>query len=392
MQADVVIVGGGIGGAVLAELLGRGGKRVIVLERSLGPPAWLRPEILWPATVEVLFSLAPRRVWERKAMLPLQGIQVHDGRQFVRVVTPEVLAAARVQPWFTNPNETREELLRLRNFELQRGVEVARVLTEGARITGVRVRDLATRQESDVLAAWTVGDDGVHSAVREACGIKLAARLFPVEFLCTALEWPDDLLAGIVHGWPNWRHGESGILFFGAGSLPGGKGVGLVAINGARFDANSDVEESWRKFRAMDPAFARLAAGVDFPRGFTRIRRPWGHAQRYGAPGAVVMGDAAHPVSPAGGQGANMSVADAVVLAQLFRRGGPDVLAEYERRRRAPNERSIGPTRLGATFFNLPGWLLPKAVRRALLQGLSRHPELVERGLRSLSTRFAERM
>jgi len=42
-----------------------------------------------------------------------------------------------------------------------------------------------------------------------------------------------------------------------------------------------------------------------------------GHAPRYGAAGAVVMGDAAHPVSPAGGQGANMSIADARALAEL---------------------------------------------------------------------------
>ena len=63
MQADMVIAGGGIGGALLAELLGRGGKRVIVLERSTASPNWLRPEILWPATAEVLCSLAPQQVW-----------------------------------------------------------------------------------------------------------------------------------------------------------------------------------------------------------------------------------------------------------------------------------------------------------------------------------------
>jgi 2-polyprenyl-6-methoxyphenol hydroxylase-like FAD-dependent oxidoreductase len=390
MQADVVIAGGGIGGAVLAELLGRGGKRVIVLERSTAPPSWLRPEILWPATVEVLFSLTPRQVWEQAALLPLQEIRFHDGKEFVPLVTREVMDAARVQPWFTNPNEAREQLLRLGSFELRRGVEVTQVLKEGERVVGVRARDLATKQESEFLAAWTVGDDGVHSAVREACGIAMPTRLFPVQFLCAALEWPDYLPAGIVLLWPNWRDGASGILAFGAGSLPGGKGVGLAPINGPRFEANPETEASWRRFIRVDPALARLGAALDFPRGFMRIKRPWGHAPRYGAPGAVIMGDAAHSVSPAGGQGANMSVADAVVLAELLLRGEANLIAEYERRRRAANERSFGPTRFAERAFNLPGWMVPNACRRVLLRWLSRHPATLQRTLRSVSTLFQE--
>ena len=63
MPTDFLIVGGGIGGLVLAELLGRDGKRVVVLERSTGPPPWNRPEVLWPATIELLLSLAPDSAW-----------------------------------------------------------------------------------------------------------------------------------------------------------------------------------------------------------------------------------------------------------------------------------------------------------------------------------------
>jgi 2-polyprenyl-6-methoxyphenol hydroxylase-like FAD-dependent oxidoreductase len=390
MQADVVIAGGGSGGAVLAELLGRGGKRVVVLERSTASPNWLRPEILWPATVEVLFSLAPRLVWEQSAILPLQEIRVHDGREFVPLVTREVMDAAGVQPWFTNPNETREQLLRLGSFELRRGVEVTRVLKERERIVGVRAKSLATGEETELLAPWTVGDDGVHSAVRKACGIDMPTRLFPVEFHCTAISWPDHLPEGVVHLWPNWRSGQSGLLLFGAGSLPSGKGVGLALVDDRRFDANPDPAGSWRQFCAMDPALERLAAALNFPHGFMRIKRPWGHEPRYGAPGAVVMGDAAHSVSPAGGQGANMSVADALVLAELILRGEPNLVAEYERRRRPANERSLRPTRFAHSALSLPGWMAPNVGRRALLRWLGRHPAPAQRVLRSVSTLFQE--
>ena len=59
MSHDILIVGGGIGGAVLANLLARGGKRVAVLEKNLVPPPIARPEILWPHTVQFLRTLIP---------------------------------------------------------------------------------------------------------------------------------------------------------------------------------------------------------------------------------------------------------------------------------------------------------------------------------------------
>lgn len=415
MRYDVLIAGGGIGGGVLAQLLARGGKRVAVLERSVAPPKWLRPEILWPATQEILHSLAPRETWERAAFLPLQGIRVHDGEEFLPLATPEVFAAARVQPMFTNPNATREQLLRLGGFELRRGVEVTQVLSEpvpaassrrpdspaatdgnckspARRITGLRTRDLATQREEEWLADWTVGDDGVRSLVREAAGIAMPTRLFPVEFLCHALDaWPATLPQATVHLWPNWHRADSGILAFGAGSLPGGIGVGMALIAGKTFDANPHVAESWEQFCAANEAMHAVVGGWKFPEDFFRIARPWGHAERYGAPGALLMGDAAHSVSPAGGQGANMSIADAVVLAELILSNTPDLVATYERRRRPANERSMSPTRAASHVLGVPDWLVPTAAAQAGLHLLARHPAMFGRVLQEVSTLFVER-
>src|SRR5215510_11190267 len=94
MATDFLIVGGGIGGLVLAELLGRGGKRVVVLERSTAPPPWSRPEILWPATFELLCSLLPRERWQERAVLPLEGVRLFDGHEWRWAISPETLAAA----------------------------------------------------------------------------------------------------------------------------------------------------------------------------------------------------------------------------------------------------------------------------------------------------------
>ncbi len=415
MRYDVLIAGGGIGGGVLAQLLAREGKRVVVLERSVAPPKWLRPEILWPSTTKLLLSLAPRGTWEHAAFLPLQGIRIHDGEQLIPIATPEVFAAAQVQPWFTNPNATREQLLRLGGFELRRGMEVTQVLSKpvpaassrrpdaatapdgdckspARHIVGLRTRELATKREEEWLADWTVGDDGVRSLVREAAGIAMPTRLFPVEFLCLALDaWPATLPQATVHLWPNWHHADSGILAFGAGSLPGGIGVGLVGVIGKTFDANPRVAESWEQFCATDDGLRAVVGGRKFPDDFFRVARPWGHAERYGVPGALLMGDAAHSVSPVGGQGANMSIADAGVLAELLLGNAPDLVAEYERRRRPANERSMTPTRVGEHVLGVPDWLVPTAAIQDMLRLLSRHPAMFRRLLQNVATLFVER-
>src|SRR5688572_30568903 len=189
MTVDFVIVGGGIGGLVLAELLGRGGKKVSVLEKSTAPPSWTRPEILWPATVELLFSLAPKKDWER-TMLPLRALEFFNGREFVSPIDEKFFAETQIQPWSTDPNLTREFLFGLKSFELRRGVEVAEVLNDKGRIVGVRARNLKTQELIDVEAEWTVGDDGANSVVRRAAGIELKTRMFPLEFFCFKCDWP----------------------------------------------------------------------------------------------------------------------------------------------------------------------------------------------------------
>jgi 2-polyprenyl-6-methoxyphenol hydroxylase-like FAD-dependent oxidoreductase len=80
-----------------------------------------------------------------------------------------VLQAAGAQPYSTA--NTRELLMAHAPCECRRGVEVTGVLRDGGRVVGVRARDTAGGAEREVLAEWTVGDDGAHSVVRRCCGL-----------------------------------------------------------------------------------------------------------------------------------------------------------------------------------------------------------------------------
>src|SRR6185436_8082422 len=153
---------------------------------------------------------------------------------------------------------------------------------------------------------------------------------------------------------------------------------------------------------AFAEILARIAPGarpalsrVRFPEDFARVRRPVGNAARYVADRAAIIGDAAHPVSPVGGQGANMAVADAAALAEvlLARLANDDLSAEslaaYERMRRAANDRSIGFSRRASRIisavrrFPPAGGLLGFVVRR-----VDRSSKAKDRIFRALATSF----
>jgi 6-methylpretetramide 4-monooxygenase len=391
MTADFLIVGGGIGGLVLAELLGRGGKKVIVLERSTLPPPWNRPEVLWPATIALLCKLLPRAQWEQEAVVSLAGMEFFDGQQFAWAISPEILASAQIEPWSTDPNRTRELLMRLGSFELHRGVEVKEILKEQGRIVGVRARDVTTGAERTWQAQWTVGDDGAHSLVRAACGIDLKLRLFPLDLLCFQCDWPATFRRRAGRLWPNLRQPQSGILVVGTLPVANQKAVGIVPVRPRIFDDLPRAQEAWQDFIQTEPGLAALVGGRKFPEDFQRVRRPWGHAPRYGAEGALLIGDAAHPVSPAGGQGANMSIADGRVLAELALAGERDLLTAYERLRRPANRCSLLFTRAAAFVFGLPERLFLSRPARFALRQLGQRPWLITRLIHLPATAFLER-
>lgn len=390
MSTDVLIVGGGIGGLVLAELLGRGGKRVVVLERSTGPPPFNRPEILWPATQELLCTLIPRVRWLDRAVIPLRGMQAFDGRAFRWAISPSALDRANVEPWSTNPNVTRELLMRLNSFELVRGVEVKEVLKNQERVIGVRSSEVAGGSEREWLAPLTIGDDGGHSLVRAACGIELKTRLFPLDLVCFQVDWPADFQPDVGRIWPNWRSAKSGLVALGI--LPTGQqhGVGIIPARPRAFDDIPRSQAAWQEFIAEEPSLTALVGARKFPEDFMRVRRPWGHAPRYGAAGALIMGDAAHPVSPAGGQGANASIADGRAIAELILAGEKNLLAAYERRRRPANRRSLRFTRAASFVLGLPEWLAFNRFTAAILRRFGQREALVARGIKLVSRAFVD--
>ena len=388
---DVVVAGGGIGGSVVAELLSRGGKKVLVLERNLSAPTWRRPEIFWPTTAGFVRELAAGDEWEAALASPIDAFDIHDGRAVRELVPAESLRQAGVRPWSTDPNGVREMLLRKASFEVRRGIEVVGLLREsgpGSRVAGVRAREVATGLELEFPARWTIADDGVESVVRRECGIAIGLETFSIEFLCFGLEWPKALPPSRVRLWANRGGTESGLLGLGVVPLPRARGTGLVVLRRGALDQSHAAD--WERFLDHDPVLRETVGGRGFPEGFAHVRRLFGHAERYGIDGAILLGDAAHPVSPAGGQGSSMAVADARALAEILLAGSRDPVADLERRRREPNTRSLAITRLVHRVWTLPAWCRPTPGFYGMLALFRARPAILARAVRNVSTRFLE--
>jgi 6-methylpretetramide 4-monooxygenase len=381
-STDVVISGGGIGGAVLAALLVQGGRRVVIVERAMGPPPSLRPELLWPPAIRILERIRPLDFWEKNCLRRAGGLYFQQAGKCEAFATRELFARSGVNPSFEHPNQLRETLLSVCGADLRRGVEVTGLLQEGERVCGVATRELSGGRTEDITASLVVGDDGGHSVVRAACGIPCELSTFPLDFFASALTWPTE-----------WKDDEVRVLL-PVRARPGGLiGIGLMPLPGA-FAASlgiapvgadeADLAADFAGLIAENPDLPSSIASSGFPRGFKRIGRQWGLAPSYGIPGCVLIGDAIHPVSPAGGQGANMAIGDAACLARLILENDPDPADAFFEERRPAHRRGLRPTRLAAAGIKASDFPGVGILQRALFSLLFGSEFVRSRVLRTL--------
>jgi len=385
---EFLVVGGGIGGAVAAHLLARQSRQVVVLEREVSRRHVIRPEVLWPATVRTIEPMLARVAvddWQ----VPIQGLRAFAGSRPLFHVDEQTLRQAAVEPHSTDPNATRAGLLSDPAFEIRRGIEIVELLRQGDRASGARVRDVSTGAVSELAARWIVGDDGAHSVVRQGCGIMLTMTQLPIELACFEFGWPARLPAAVPHVVLNPNGSATGVVAMGAIPLPRGRGIGLVAMRFPQSQNCGAIHEALKALDVADSPLAGLLEGRRFPEDFAHFRPQFGHAARYGIPGAVLLGDAAHPVTPAGGQGANMAIADAVALADCLSDGDDDLIARYERRRRRANDESISISRSTARAFRLPSWLFDR-LAPPIATWFGRRPNRAARVLRRFSSAFRD--
>jgi 2-polyprenyl-6-methoxyphenol hydroxylase-like FAD-dependent oxidoreductase len=352
-----IVVGGGPAGMILGLLLARAGVEVTVLEKHADFLRDFRGDTVHASTLTLLDELG---LGERFAAIPhrlLDRVQVQLDSGTVQLVDMRRLPGrhqhiALVPQW---------DLLDLLadaaaaepTFRLIRNAEVVGLLYDGPRVAGVRWVDRTSGVEDEMRAALTVACDGRGSTVRAAAG--LTPRVFGVPIDVWWFRLPrhtDDDPVGIVGRFSSgqfcvmidrgdyWQCGY--IIRKGSDHALRAAGIGELRRRLARLlpwlaDRVEHIT-SWDDVKLLNVQIDRLP--------------------RWSRDGLLLIGDAAHAMSPVGGIGINLAVADAAAAARILGpalRGGGTVprstLRRVQRRRWWPTALLQGMQQAGHTIM-----------------------------------------
>ncbi|WP_404870517.1 rifampin monooxygenase [Kitasatospora griseola] len=361
---DVLVVGGGPTGLMLACELRLHGVEVVVLERLTAPTGESRGQGLHARSVEVMDQ---RGLLERFRAV---SSEYRVGGLFGGVLAdwPEGMDTAHPYGLAT-PQPVTERLLEERAEELgvnlQRGREVVG-LTQDEEGVEVELAD-----GSRLRARWLVGCDGGRSTVRRLAGVAFPGEPATVETLLGQMSAAEDpeRIAEVVA-----RVRRTQVRF---GLQPEGDGQYRVVVpaDGVSEDrAAPTLEEFRRQLRAV----AGTDFGVHSPRWLSRFGDATRQAERYRVGRVLLAGDAAHIHPPTGGQGLNLGVQDAFNLgwklaAEVNGWAPTDLLDSYHAERHPVGASVLDNTRAQITLIGTePG---PTALR-ALLTRLMDVPEV----------------
>ncbi|HVS34098.1 MAG TPA: FAD-dependent monooxygenase [Gemmataceae bacterium] len=329
---DVLIVGAGPTGLVLALWLTRLGVQLRIIDKTAGPGTTSRAVAVQARTLELY-----RQVGLAEAVVEA-GVKVAGvnfwarGAKAARVPLGRLGEGLSPFPYaLTYPQDAHERLLVERLNAL--GVSVERQ-TELLRFDqgpeGVRaVLRGPDGSEEACEAAYLAGCDGAHSTVREALGTGFPGGTYSGLFYVADVVCAGPAADGEIH--VDFEEAD----FLAVFPL---KGQGRLRLVGP---VQWDAEREHRELTFQDVgerAIRNLGLTVSKVNWFSTYRVHHRVAARFREGRVFLLGDAAHVHSPVGGQGMNTGIGDAVNLAWKLaaaRKGeaGEDLLATYEAER-----------------------------------------------------------
>ena len=322
--SDILVVGAGPTGLLLAAELQRRGVRCLVVDAHAEPNHWDRATVVHPRSLEVFESLGLVDQF-LDAGTPQRGAKLHSGGEVLGAFDT-AMAGSRYEFDVGVSEEVTERILTA-YLEAQGGT-----VTRGSKVVGLTADADSVRARIDhdgatheVEARWVVGCGGLHGPTRVAIG---------VEYEGHDITEPWAVFDATITNWPETYD----VTFVYLDAVP----VILTALPGQRWRVYLRPSSSGSDL--VDDATGTLA--VYYPEvSFVDVENPLRFhchsqvAQRFRSGRVLLAGDAAHLCSPSQGHGMNTGLQDSANLAwklALVCHGAADaeLLDSYEAERR----------------------------------------------------------